>query len=188
MLKREALKGMRVEGVDLNNLVSSILEDYSYVLTAAYDASSDEAGEGIKRIGIKIPSESTSEFESKYQIHDLQLGEVSLVGVYKGEVQYADLRQNMINSAQAFSSEFESEPISKVIKSAKYSITQVEKNESKCSEGELLDYLDLIAIFQPVCFESWASEELDSEKLNNGNTNIEKKGVFARIKRWLKGE
>lgn len=29
MLRKDALKGMRVEGIEINNLMSSILRDYS---------------------------------------------------------------------------------------------------------------------------------------------------------------
>ena len=69
ILRRDASKRFRVEGIELNNLVSSMLQDYSYTLrgkvfSADMMTSTDE-------IVIKIPMEIQSEFENKYSIDDL---------------------------------------------------------------------------------------------------------------------
>lgn len=38
ILRRDALKGMQVEGMEINNLISSMLQDYAYILRGvAYD-------------------------------------------------------------------------------------------------------------------------------------------------------
>ena len=40
ILRRDALKGMQVEGMEINNLISSMLQDYAYILRGvAYDKS-----------------------------------------------------------------------------------------------------------------------------------------------------
>lgn len=40
ILRRDALKGMRVEGMEVNNLISSMLQDYAYILKGlVYDES-----------------------------------------------------------------------------------------------------------------------------------------------------
>ena len=71
ILRRDALKGMRVEGMEINNLVSSMLQDYAYILKGlVYDESMKEP---VSEIIIKIPMEIQSEFENKYNIND-QIG------------------------------------------------------------------------------------------------------------------
>ena len=75
-----ALKGMRVEGMEINNLIGSMLQDYAYILKGiVYDESMETA---IPEIIIKIPMEIQSEFENKYNINDLLIGHVSIVGIY----------------------------------------------------------------------------------------------------------
>ena len=84
ILRRDALKGMRVEGMEVNNLISSMLQDYAYILKGlVYDESMEKP---VSEIIIKIPMEIQSEFENKYNINDLLIGHVSIVGIYKGIV------------------------------------------------------------------------------------------------------
>lgn len=67
ILHRDALKGMRVEGMEVNNLVSSMLQDYAYIMKGSvYDENGENA---VAEIIIKIP-----------------IGHVSVVGIYKGVV------------------------------------------------------------------------------------------------------
>ena len=85
ILRRDALKGMRVEGMEVNNLVGSMLQDYAYILKGVI---SDQKTNGINTdIIIKIPMEIQNEFENKYSINDLLIGHVSIVGIYKGKVE-----------------------------------------------------------------------------------------------------
>ena len=69
ILRRDALKGLRVEGMEVNNLISSMLQDYSYILKGkVYDS---EFQNVVDEIIIKIPMEIQTEFENKYRIDDL---------------------------------------------------------------------------------------------------------------------
>lgn len=92
ILRRDALKGMRVEGMEINNLIGSMLQDYAYILKGiVYDESMETA---ISEIIIKIPMEIQSEFENKYNINDLLIGHVSIVGIYKGIVKEEIITSN----------------------------------------------------------------------------------------------
>ena len=92
ILRRDALKGMRVEGMEINNLIGSMLQDYAYILKGiVYDESMETA---ISEIIIKIPMEIQSEFENKYNINDLLIGHVSIVGIYKGIVKEEFITSN----------------------------------------------------------------------------------------------
>ena len=56
LLKRDALKGMKVEGLDINNIVNSIIKDYSYILIGQIE------NDNKNKIIIKIPFEIENEF------------------------------------------------------------------------------------------------------------------------------
>ena len=56
-----------------------------------YDESMETA---ISEIIIKIPMEIQSEFENKYNINDLLIGHVSIVGIYKGIVKEEFITSN----------------------------------------------------------------------------------------------
>lgn len=71
IFRSNALKDFRVEGVDVNNLITSMLKDYSYLLYGQMPNSSE-------MIVIKIPMELENEFESNYNI-DVSLSEESLL-------------------------------------------------------------------------------------------------------------
>lgn len=90
VLRSDALKGFRVEGVEISNVISSMLQDYSYILYGTLPNTNEE-------IVIKIPMELESEFESKYNIDDLLIGNVSIIGVYKGDVSEEFINKNTFN-------------------------------------------------------------------------------------------
>ena len=82
ILRRDALKGFRIEGMELNNLVSSMLQDYAYILKGiVYDDSKEDA---VAEIIIKIPLEIQTEFENKYSINICLLDMSPLLEYIKG--------------------------------------------------------------------------------------------------------
>lgn len=169
VLRHDALKGMRVEGLDVNNIVSSMLEDYAYVLTAMEELPG--AGEPVC-LAIKIPSENDNEFESKYRMRDLLLGDVSLVGVYKGLVGVDVLTNTTFGDLQRKGLSQRSGEKSRVIKSA------VRDSESKALPEDVFEeipdqvhYIDLIAIVQDV-----RAAELEGEDLADGARETSSEG------------
>lgn len=150
ILRREAFKGMRVEGLEFNNLISSMLQDYSYILkgTIAYE---DDNNSGMsEEIIIKIPSEIQSEFENKYSINDLLIGHVSLVGIYKGLVSKAYIAQNTFTYLQELGSKTQSFEVDKIILSG----NSPEEKIPKATAGLMDDchFIDILAIIQDVSF------------------------------------
>ena len=75
LLKRDALKGMKVDGIDINNIVSSMIKDYSYILLGKIENDKEN------KFVIKIPFEIENEFENNYNVDDVLLGKVSLIAV-----------------------------------------------------------------------------------------------------------
>ena len=149
ILRRDALKGMRVEGMEVNNLVSSMLQDYAYILKGTvYDESSKQP---VAEIIIKIPMEIQSEFENKYNINDLLIGHISIVGIYKGVVSEEFVTSNTFTYFQEAGAHKERQEASanKVIKSNTQPIpcdVEIQKSDDE------YHFVDTLAIIQDVAF------------------------------------
>lgn len=179
ILRHDALKGFRVQGIDVNNLIASMLEDYSYVL-ASKVSSSNKADSVNELIAVKIPTESKNEFESSYRVHDLLLGKVSLVGVYKGVVPVRKLLTSTFSDLQGMAKSADSE--SRVFKSADNEpkstvdsglVTPKASFEDYAEDKARIHYLDLISIVQPVVF----SANDGDEQLDEGNQSLIKRFI-----------
>ena len=148
ILRRDALKGMRVEGMEVNNLVSSMLQDYAYILKGlVYD---ENMKEPVSEIIIKIPMEIQSEFENKYNINDLLIGHVSIVGIYKGIVSEEFISSNTFTYFQEIGARKEQQEASasKIIKSNSHSLPH---DTTKKSFSDY-HFIDTLAIIQDVAF------------------------------------
>ena len=149
ILRSDALKGMRVEGMEVNNLVSSMLQDYAYILKGTvYDESSKQP---VAEIIIKIPMEIQSEFENKYNINDLLIGHISIVGIYKGVVSEEFVTSNTFTYFQEAGARKERQEASanKVIKSNTQPIpcdVEIQKSDDE------YHFVDTLAIIQDVAF------------------------------------
>lgn len=146
ILRRDALKGFRVEGIELNNLINSMLQDYSYIPkgTISNDKTND-----CYEIVIKIPLEIQSEFENKYSINDLLIGHVSVIGIFKGIVEEEFISSNTFAYFQeaGLRIQHNSEDTEKIIKSNTYPDKPQSMNTSKSKKYY---FIDTIAIIQDV--------------------------------------
>lgn len=160
ILRRDALKGMQVEGMEINNLISSMLQDYAYILRGvAYDKSMKKS---VSEIIIKIPMEIQSEFENKYNINDLLIGHVSIVGIYKGIVGEEFITSNTFTYFQEAGARKEKQEttVNKIIKSNTQPVshdTEIKKQDNG------YHFVDTLAIIQDVAFKL---EEISAAKLH----------------------
>lgn len=160
ILRRDALKGMQVEGMEVNNLISSMLQDYAYILKGfVYDESMKEP---MSEIIIKIPMEIQSEFENKYNINDLLIGHVSIVGIYKGIVGEEFITSNTFTYFQEIGvrKEKQEATANKIIKSNMQFVSH--NTETKKSDDDY-HFIDTLAIIQDVAFKL---EEIPVPKLH----------------------
>ena len=160
ILRRDALKGMRVEGMEINNLIGSMLQDYAYILKGiVYDESMETA---ISEIIIKIPMEIQSEFENKYNINDLLIGHVSIVGIYKGIVKEEIITSNTSTYFQEADTRKgkQAETDGKIIKS---NTPPVSNNILPNKSNKNYHFVDTLAIIQDVAFKL---EEVPAPKLH----------------------
>ncbi|MCM1566361.1 MAG: hypothetical protein NC238_10510 [Dehalobacter sp.] len=158
ILRRDALKGVRVEGMEINNLISSMLQDYAYILKGSVaDSKKDSA---ITEIIIKIPLEIQTEFENKYNIDDLLIGHVSVVGMFKGIVKEEFISSNTFTYLQEIGIRQSANNASKIIKSSTPPVSIEGKATQKQDEYH---FIDTLAIIQDVAFKL---EELKTTKLH----------------------
>lgn len=159
ILRRDALKGMRVEGMEVNNLVSSMLQDYAYILKGfVYD---ENMNKPVSEIIIKIPMEIQSEFENKYNINDLLIGHVSIVGIYKGIVSEEFITSNTFTYFQEVGARKKKQEAinEKIIKSNSHPVPYDTTKKSNSN----YHFIDTLAIIQDVAFKL---EEVPAPKLH----------------------
>lgn len=167
LLKRDALKGIQVEGIDINNIINSLIKDYSYILIGNKNSKKG-------KIIIKIPFEIDNEFENNYNVDDVLLGKVSLIGIYKGKNKIEKISSNMINYLSNNQITLNNDD-TKVIKSSKQQHSTV---KTKTNDEEYY-YIDIIAIIQEVKFK----EKQMVEKKSWFKTILDKINIFNRKKK-----
>ena len=136
-----SFKGMRLPeagGLDVNNLFNSIFKDYSYKLQG-------EIKDSNEKVLIKIPLTFENEFENLYNVDDLFIGNVSLIGIYKGKTKISGLKnsfdffQELLNASNADSDN--------EVHNSQYTTPSVIKLKSE-DDDEDYNYIDLLAIIQ----------------------------------------
>ncbi len=152
MFSNGSFKGMRLPeagGLDINNLFNSMFKDYSYKLKG-------ELKDSDEKLLIKIPLTFESEFESLYNVDDLFIGNVSLIGIYKGKTKISGLK-NSFEFFQELGHSVETDSDSEVHNS-QYSVPASVKLKSE-DDGEDYNYIDLLAIVQVIKSEGSEVEE-----------------------------
>ena len=113
----------------------------------------------VAEIIIKIPMEIQSEFENKYNINDLLIGHVSIVGIYKGIVSEEFVTSNTFTYFQEAGARKEQQEASanKVIKSN----TQPTSHKAGIQKSDdEYHFVDTLAIIQDVAFKLEAAPAL----------------------------
>ena len=145
MLRKDALKGLKVEGFEVNNLISSMLQDYQYILKGTFNNSKDA-------IILKIPMEIEDEFESKYNIYDLLIGHLSVIGVYKGTIEEDFIKNSTFSYLTNLDTQ-QKQPIEKILPSSSaIQHNPVENSSVKSNEDIKFHFIDIIALIQDVQF------------------------------------
>jgi len=145
-----AFKSMTVPGAngfDITDLFNSMFKDYTYKIKGTTENNKDE-------ILIKIPLTFESEFESSYNVDDLFVGKVSILGLYKGEIKIEDIK----NSFQYFAeignlqNQFVFQSEDDKIQDSQYPRNTNDNYKYLLSSGDGKDYhyIDLLAIVQNI--------------------------------------
>lgn len=150
MFSNGSFKGLRLPeagGLDINNLLNSMFKDYSYKLKG-------ELKDSEEKVLVKIPLTFESEFENLYSVDDLFIGNVTLIGIYKGKTKISGLR----NSFDFFQElgEFSDSDSDSEVHNSQYPEPKRVKLKSE-DDGLNYNYIDLLAIVQVI--QSKESEE-----------------------------
>ena len=174
LIKHNFLEGIKVtetDEYDFNKLSKAILKDYSYKLKGSLFLPNQENEEEFR---IKIPFLFENEFENDYNIEDLLIGEVTLIGIYKGRIE----EKNLMNTLDYFmENEYSSNDI---IKSSQKN----NNNKGKVGENEKKDFIffDLLAIIQNITLK----EEIIEKEVKNEGENISLfKRFVSKIKEYF---
>ena len=176
LIKNNFLEGIKVTETyeyDFNKLSKAILKDYSYKLKGTLFLPNQENEEEFR---IKIPFLFENEFENDYNIEDLLIGEVTLIGIYKGRIE----EKNLMNTLDYFmENEYSSNDI---IKSSQKKNNN--NNKGKVGENETKDFIffDLLAIIQNITLK----EEIIEKEVKNEGENISLfKRFVSKIKEYF---
>lgn len=90
-IKSGIFNKVAIEGlgdVNITLLFEVLLKDCSYIFR----------GENVNKnqdILIKIPMQTENELESQYSISDLEIGKISVIGIYKGKYKYCEIYEKL---------------------------------------------------------------------------------------------
>lgn len=73
--------------INVNKMMDKMLDDFTIDYTFEYMSKS--AKRDSSTFIIQIPYKATENFENGYQHNDLQLGRLSLIGIYRGEIDFS---------------------------------------------------------------------------------------------------
>lgn len=152
LLKRNALKGLQVEGIEINNIISSIINDYSYILSGVLKQDVDDQDQQNQKFVIKIPFELENEFENNYNIDDILLGNVSVIGIYKNKNKIEDIANNTLNYFSNYDFSTSNNNNDKFIESNNQDKSNIDDFDEL--KGENLHYIDVIGIIQEIKFKN----------------------------------
>ena len=145
-----SLKGFVVpnaNGLDMNNVFNSMLKDYAYKLKGSI-------GNGNDQLIVKIPFTFENEFESGYNVDDMTIGNVTIVGIYKGQIHPKYLKTNMEYWSEIGGQMKQNQNVDyKDFHYSSFSTNDIfNKQDSFYNEdaASLYHYVDLLAIIQNV--------------------------------------
>lgn len=136
-----------VEGFDITSLFNSMFKDYAYKIKG-------EISNSEEQILIKIPITFDNEFESSYNVDDLFIGKVSVLGIYKGKTSISRLKNTFEYFSELGSMQnglLKSDDTDE-IHDSQYAKDETNIMSTYWKEGDkkIYHYIDLLAIVQNI--------------------------------------
>lgn len=123
-----------VGDVNMTSLLEVLLKGSSYIF-------SGKSEQNKENIIIKIPMQTENELESQYSISDLEIGKVSLIGIYKGKYKYSEIYEKL-NKLSLYKTDEPQEQI-------EYETDEDDKDD-QINNSKEYHYIDIIAIAQDI--------------------------------------
>lgn len=140
--------------INLNKMMDKMLDDFTIDYTFNYPTSPTETKSCI----IRLPYKSLTNFENGYLHNDLQLGKLSIIGIYRGKIDFSKKDSISSKFLELLSRSYEQQKNQEKPDIMKMSYTVVPDNEvefdfkHKKLEDEF-NLIDVIAIIQEINFE-----------------------------------
>lgn len=148
------LKNVPIEGMgamDLTTIVDTVLKGASYIIVGQIpEKVSLEATDKSNKLLFKIPMQMDNEMENGYSVSDLEIGPVTVVGIYRGVFNLNDIKNQVDVLAKIAS--FGTQEHTTYNQEIETDIANSEHQKiDKVAESELVHYIDVIAIIQELC-------------------------------------
>ena len=72
--------------ININKMMDKMLDDFTIDYTFTYNSNQDESSQ---KFIIQLPYKTNDNFENGYQHNDLQLGKLSIIGIYRGNIDFS---------------------------------------------------------------------------------------------------
>ncbi|MDO4168283.1 MAG: hypothetical protein Q4D45_00140 [Lachnospiraceae bacterium] len=150
--------------INLNKMMEKMLNDFTIDYTFSYKWKENEE----KKYLIQLPYKSSENFENGYQHNDLQLGKLSLIGIYRGEIDFSKRESISSKFLEIMTKSYNNGNSYKVDKTEKmklsYEETKTEEYQFDFTHQKLegkFCLIDVIAVIQEL--------NIDKEKKNENN-------------------
>lgn len=140
--------------INYNKMLDKMLDDFTVDYTFCYSHN----GESEQKYLIRLPYKSDDNFENGYQHNDLQLGRLSVIGIYRGEIDFSmvesmsskflDMVFDSYNEQKNETTQSHQMKSSNVIKTN----NDIEFDFSRKKFNDKIRLIDIIAIIQEISF------------------------------------
>lgn len=126
------IEDIKYEGVNINSFLQTVLKDSAYIFTGNHKET---------KISFKIPMQIDKEMESQYNITDLEIGTVTILGIYRGKHNKKDIDSKMsqimmLNNMSSNNTESNIED------------GDIDNKNIDAQKDGIVHYIDIIAIIQ----------------------------------------
>lgn len=145
-----AIGKVPVEGmgdIDITALLSVMLKDAAYILEGELP---EEKFGKKQRLVIKIPMQTGNELENQYSLSDLEIGKVTLMGIYRGAFEKIDLMRKL-NRFSGNTQVQDKKDYSTIIENDSGGAFS-ESTDKNDGLDYIYHYLDVIAVVQDISF------------------------------------
>lgn len=125
-----------VGNVNLSTLLEVIFKDSAYILEGTLPEKKFGKNE---KIVIKIPMQAENEMENQYSLSDLEIGKVTIIGIYRGNYSGQELYSKLNRFTE-------------VKEETEYGDAGIESDDTEENETQNIHYIDVISVVQDIVF------------------------------------
>lgn len=147
MLLSGILKKVPVEGlgiIDMTEMMDVVLKGASYIAIGRMPDKIRQDENIYDKLMVKIPIQLENEMESQYSISDLEIGPVTIIGIYRGVFEYANIRKHVDIMKQ-----YEE---NKTLVDIEYEKKDYNNAEKVIADNSKFHFIDVIAIIQDLYY------------------------------------